>query len=137
MAEKHGDYYTIKRVLDILDILQKETDDKHYLTQPQLLKLLNERGHECCEKTLTNTLKTLLEAVNPLDDEDGGVPEGYDMEDYRIIVKGLQDKIKARDLGLKSEAKKKLQIRGIRWNPEFTYEDIDKKILKMKAFCKN
>ena len=135
-GQDKGDYYTIKRVLDILDILQKETDDKYYLTQPQLLKLLNDRGHECCEKTLTNTLKTLLEAVNPLDDEDGGIPEGYDMEDYRIIVKGLQDKIKARDLGLKSEAKKKLQIRGMRWNPEFTYEDIDKYVEAL-LFMKN
>ena len=123
-----GDYLTIKRVLDIIDILQKETDENHLITQPQLLALLNERGYSCCEKTLSNTLKTLLEAVNPKDDEDGGIPEGYDFKDYRIVVKGLKEKLEARELGEDSKAKKKLQMRAMYWNPEFSYEDMEKVI---------
>ena len=127
-SQDKGDYLTIKRVLDILDILQKETDENHPITQPQLLALLNERGHSCCEKTLSNTLKTLLEAVNPKDDENGGIPEGYDLKDYRIVVKGLKEKLKARELGEGSKAKKKLQMRSMYWNPEFAYEDMEKVI---------
>jgi len=134
--EKKGDYYTIKRVLDILDILREETDARHYLTQPELLVKLNARGHECCEKTLTNTLKTLLKAVNPLDDEDGTIPEEFDIDDYRIVVKGLQDKIRARELGLKEELKKKLQMRGLRLNHDFSYQDIDKYVEAI-LFMKN
>lgn len=134
--ERKGDYYTIERVLDILDILHKKTDERHYLSQPELLALLKEKGHECCEKTLTNTLKTLLETVNPLDDEDGGIPEGYNIEDYKIVVKGLQNKIKARELGLSEKAKKKLQIRGLRLNREFSYKDVDR-LVEAVLFLKN
>lgn len=136
MAEKQGDYYTIKRVLDILDILHKQTDETHYMTQAQLLEQLKLREHDCCEKTLTNTLKTLLNAVNPLDDLDGTIQEGYGIEDYRIVVKGLQDKIKARELGLIKEARKKLQIRGMRLNHDFSYRDVDR-LVEAVLFMKN
>lgn len=131
-----GDYETIKRVLDILDILKQKTDEQHYISQRKLLEELQERGHDCCDKTVTNTLKTLLDAVNPMDDEDGTVPEGFGIEDYRIVVKGLQDKINARDLGWDAEAKKKLQMRGLYYQNDFSYEDVDK-LVEAVLFLKN
>lgn len=36
------------------------------------------------------------------------------MSDYKIIAKGLEEKLRARDLGLVEEGTKKLQLRSLR-----------------------
>ena len=37
-----------------------------------------------------------------------------DMSDYKIITKGLEEKLRARDLGLVEEGTKELQLRSLR-----------------------
>ena len=57
-------------------------------------------------------------------------------EVYKIIVKGLDDKLHARDIGLKREGSKKLQLRKLRYNQLFWFEELNQ-IIEAVLFLKN
>ena len=99
------DFEFIGRILDILKILQEETDEYTTITQPEILHLMKEHEHPCSERTLTYYLKVLMKEMNP-EEEDGLVDKRYTISDYKIIPKGLEEKLQARDAGFKKEGAK-------------------------------
>ena len=100
------DFEFIGRILDILKILQEETDEYTTISQPEILKLMEKHEHPCSARTLTDYLKVIMKELNP-EDDDGYVDDRYTMSDYKIIAKGLEEKLRARDLGLVEEGTKK------------------------------
>lgn len=129
------DFEFIGRILDILKILQEETDEYTTISQPEILKLMEKHEHPCSARTLTDYLKVIMKELNP-EDDDGYVDDRYTMSDYKIIAKGLEEKLRARDLGLVEEGTKKLQLRSLRYNQLFSFEELNQ-IVESVLFLKN
>ena len=110
-----------------MKILQEETDEFNTITQPEILELLRDRDCACSERTLTDYLKTIMKELNP-EDVDGYVYENASIEDYVIIAKGLEEKLKARDFGLTTEGSKKLQLRSLRYNQILSFAELNQVI---------
>lgn len=121
------DFEFVGRLLNIMKILQEETDELNAITQPEILQLLRDRDCACSERTLTDYLKTIMKELNP-EDVDGYVYENATIEDYVIIAKGLEEKLKARDYGYMSEGSKKLQLRSLRYNQVFSFDELNQVI---------
>lgn len=121
------DFEFVGRLINIMKILQKETDEINTITQPEILELLRDRECACSERTLTDYLKTIMKELNP-EDVDGYVYENATIEDYVIIAKGLEEKLKARDYGLVSEGSKKLQLRSLRYNQVLSFAELNQVI---------
>lgn len=121
------DFEFVGRLINIMKILQEETDEFNTITQPEILELLRDRDCACSERTLTDYLKTIMKELNP-EDVDGYVYENASIEDYVIIAKGLEEKLKARDFGLTTEGSKKLQLRSLRYNQIFSFAELNQVI---------
>lgn len=63
------DFEFIGRILVILRILQEETDEYTTISQPEILKLMEENDHPCSACTLTDYLKVMMKELNPEDDD--------------------------------------------------------------------
>lgn len=129
------DFEFIGRVLDILKILQEETDEYTTISQPEILELMEKHEHPCSARTLTDYLKVIMKELNP-EEDDGFVDEIYTISDYKIIPKGLEEKLRARDIGLTEEGTKKLQLRSLRFNQLFSFEELNQ-IVESILFLKN
>lgn len=129
------DFDFIGRILDILRILQEETDEKTTISQPEILKLMEEHEHPCSARTLTDYLKVMMKELNP-EDEDGFVDDTFTISDYKIIPKGLEEKLRARDIGLQKEGAKKLQLRSLRYNQVFSFDELNQ-VVEAVLFLKN
>ena len=121
------DFEFVGRLINIMKILQEETDEFNAITQSEILELLRDRDCACSERTLTDYLKTIMKELNP-EDVDGYVYENASIEDYVIIAKGLEEKLKARDLGLTTEGSKKLQLRSLRYNQILSFAELNQVI---------
>ena len=121
------DFEFVGRLINIMKILQEETDEFNTITQPEILELLRDRDCACSERTLTHYLKTIMKELNP-EDVDGYVYENASIEDYVIIAKGLEEKLKARDFGLTTEGSKKLQLRSLRYNQILSFAELNQVI---------
>ncbi len=97
---------SIIRALTLLDLLKKETDDKHSLSQKQLLDLMQKKDGSCTEKTLRTDLRCLMELLNPPVTE-------YDAQKdrFRIRYDGIE------------EGRKRMS--GIRYVHEFSNDDLE------------
>ena len=129
------DFEFIGRILDILKILQEETDEYTTISQPKILELMEKHEHPCSARTLTDYLKVLMKELNP-EEEDGFVDETFTISDYKIIPKGLEEKLHARDIGLEKEGAKKLQLRSLRYNQLFSFNELNQ-IVEAVLFLKN
>lgn len=129
------DFEFIGRILDILRILQEETDEYTTISQTEILELMEKHEHPCSARTLTDYLKVMMKELNP-EEEDGFVEEIYSISDYKIIPKGLEEKLHARDIGLTEEGAKKLQLRSLRFNQLFSFEELNQ-IVESILFLKN
>lgn len=125
--KKVHDFEFVGRLINIMKILQEETDEFNTITQPEILELLRDRDCACSERTLTDYLKTIMKELNP-EDVDGYVYENASIEDYVIIAKGLEEKLKARDFGLTTEGSKKLQLRSLRYNQILSFAELNQVI---------
>ena len=129
------DFEFIGRIIDIMKILHKETDECTVITQSDILNILEEHGHTCSARTLTDYLKMIMRELNP-EDVNGCVHINATIDDYKIIPKGLEDKLRARDIGLKGEDSKKLQLRNLRYNHIFSFEELNQ-VVEAVLFLKN
>jgi hypothetical protein len=68
-----------------------------------------------------------MKELNP-EDVDGYVYDNATLEDYVIIAKGLEDKLKARDYGFENEGSKKLQLRSLRYNQLLSFAELNQVI---------
>lgn len=117
------DFDFIGRILEILKILQRETDEYTSISQSEILKLMKEHEHSCSARTLTDYLKVLMKELNP--EDDGFEDERYTISDYKIITKGLEKKLHAKESGLFEGGRKKFQLRGLRYNQLFSFEELN------------
>lgn len=117
------DFDFIGRILEILKILQRETDEYTSISQSEILKLMKEHEHPCSARTLTDYLKVLMKELNP--EDDGFEDERYTISDYKIITKGLEEKLHAKESGLFEGGRKKFQLRGLRYNQLFSFEELN------------
>lgn len=129
------DFEFIGRILDILRILQEETDEYTTISQSEILELMEQHEHPCSARTLNDYLKVIMKELNP-EEEDGFVDAMYSMSDYKIIVKGLAEKLQARDRGLTKEGSRKLQLRSLRYNQLFSFGELNQ-IVEAILFLKN
>lgn len=128
------DFEFVGRLLNIMKILQEETDELNTITQTKILELLRDRECACSERTLTDYLKAIMKELNP-EDVDGYVYENATVEDYVIIAKGLEEKLRARDYHIK-EGSKKLQLRSLRYNHVLSFEELNQ-VIEGVLFLKN
>lgn len=128
------DFEFVGRLLNIMKILQEETDELNTITQTKILELLRDRECACSERTLTDYLKAIMKELNP-EDVDGYVYENATIEDYVIIAKGLEEKLRARDYHIK-EGSKKLQLRSLRYNHVLSFEELNQ-VIEGVLFLKN
>lgn len=117
------DFDFIGRILEILKILQRETDEYTSISQSEILMLMKEHEHPCSARTLTDYLKVLMKELNP--EDDGFEDERYTISDYKIITKGLEEKLHAKESGLFEGGRKKFQLRGLRYNQLFSFEELN------------
>ena len=129
------DFSFIGRILDILKILQEETDEYTTISQARIKALMEEHEHPCSERTLTDYLKVMMKELNP-EEEKGTVDSSCTIEDYKIIVKGLEEKLEARARGLKKEGSEKLKLRELMYNQLFSFEELNQ-IVEAVLFLKN
>lgn len=129
------DFSFIGRILDILKILQEETDEYTTISQTRIKALMEEHEHPCSERTLTDYLKVMMKELNP-EEEEGVVDSSCTIEDYKIIVKGLEEKLEARARGFKKEGSKKLKLRELRYNQLLSFEELNQ-IVEAVLFLKN
>lgn len=129
------DFEFIGRILDILKILQEKTDEYTTITQSEIRDLMEEHEHPCSERTLMYYLKVLMKEMNP-EEENGFVDKRYTISDYKIIPKGLEEKLQARDAGMKKEGSRKLQSRSLRYNQLFTFEELNQ-VIEAVLFLRN
>lgn len=129
------DFDFIGRILAILKILQEETDEETSISQSDILRRMREHEKPCSERTLMDYLKVIMNELNP-EEADGYVDEKFTIADYKIIARGLEDKLRARDLGLTKEGEKKLQLRGLKYNHVFSFEELNQ-IVEAILFLKN
>lgn len=129
------DFVFIGRILNLLKILQEETDECTSISQSEIIALMEEYGSSCSARTLTDYLKVLMKELNP-EEYDGFVEDRYTIADYKIIPKGLEEKLRARDLGLRKEGAKKLQLRSLRYNHLFSFDELNQ-IVEAILFLKN
>ena len=129
------DFDFIGRILEILRILKNETDECTIISQPEILDLMKEHEYQCSARTLTDYLKVLMKELNP-EDEDGYVDDRFSIEDYKIIPKGLEEKLRARDIGFEKDGAKKLQLRSLRYNHLFSFEELNQ-VIESVLFLKN
>lgn len=129
------DFSFIGRILDILKILQEETDEYTTISQARIKALMEEHEHPCSERTLTDYLKVMMKELNP-EEEKRAVASSCTIEDYKIIVKGLEEKLEARARGLKKEGSEKLKLRELRYNQLFSFEELNQ-IVEAVLFLKN
>lgn len=129
------DFEFIGRILEILKILQEETDECTTISQTEILGLMKKHEHPCSERTLTDYLKVMMKELNP-EEEDGFVDNRFTIADYKIIPKGLEEKLRARDAGLEKEGSKKLQLRSLRYNQLFSFEELNQ-VIEAVLFLKN
>lgn len=129
------DFEFIGRIIEIFKILQEQTDEYTMISQAEILTLMKEHEYLCSERTLADYLKVMMKELNP-EDMDGVVDEKYSIADYKIIPKGLEEKLYARDIGLKKEGAKKLQLRKLRYNHIFSFDELNQ-IVEAVLFLKN
>lgn len=129
------DFDFIGRILEILKILQEETDECTTISQAEILGLMKKHEHPCSERTLTDYLKVMMKELNP-EEEDGFVDSRFTIADYKIIPKGLEEKLRVRDAGLEQEGAKKLQLRSLRYNQLFSFEELNQ-VIEAVLFLKN
>jgi hypothetical protein len=132
--EVSHEFEFVGRLIDILKILWEETDECTTISQPAILELLQEHEHSCSDKTLTANLKAIMKELNP-EEEDGFVDDRYTIDDYKIIPRGLEEKLQDRSRGLKSGSKK-LQIRALRYHHTFSFEELNQ-LVEAVLFLKN
>lgn len=119
------DFEFIGRVIEIFKILHEQTDEFTTISQTEILALMKEHEQPCSARTLTDYLKVMMKELNP-EEEDGFVDEKFTAADYKIIPKGLEEKLKARDIGLTKEGTKKLQLRKLQYNHVFSFDELNK-----------
>lgn len=129
------DFEFVGRIINILKILREKTDECTIITQPEILSLLNEYGYSCSARTLTDYLKMIMKELNP-ESHDGYVDDNVTIDDYRIIVKGLEEKLRYRDIGLVSKGSKKLQLRSLKYNHTFSFHELNQ-LVEAVLFLKN
>lgn len=64
--DSNSNFSFIGRILDILKILQKETDEYTTISQAEILNLMDEHGHPCSVRTLTDYLKVMMGELNQI-----------------------------------------------------------------------
>ena len=122
------DFEFIGRLIELLSVLKNKTDEKTTMTQEQILEEMKNNGCDCSERTLRDYLKKIMLKLNP-EDEDGYVEEGTSADDYTIVVKGLEDK-------LKTSSSKKLQLKQIRYNHIFSFQELNQ-LIESVLFMEN
>lgn len=135
MKKTVHDFEFIGRIIAILKILQEHTDENTMISQTEILEMMNEREQPCSARTLADYLKVMMKELNP-EEADGFVDDKYTIGDYKIITKGLEEKLRARDLGLKKEGAKKLQIRSLQYNHLFSFDELNQ-MIEAVLFLKN
>ena len=97
---------SIIRAFTLLEILKKESDETHKLSQKQLLALMKKKDGSCTEKTLRTDLRNLMGILNPPSSE-------YEAqkEDFRIIYDGIEEE--------------RGRMTGIRYIHEFSNDDLE------------
>lgn len=125
----------IGRILEILRILQEETDEHTTISQTELLDLMNNHEYPCSDRTLSDYLRVLMSELNPREDEeDANNP--FSLDDYRIITSGLERKYRDRSLGLPTRKDKDISIRDIRYRQILSFEELNQ-IIEAILFLKN
>ena len=138
MAEKKKtvhDFEFVGRIINILKILQEETDECTTITQPEILSRLNECGYNCSARTLADYLKMIMRELNP-EDNNGYLDDSVTIDDYRIIPKGLEEKLGSKNKGFGSDSSKMLQLRGLKYNHTFSFTELNQ-LVEAVLFLKN
>lgn len=125
----------IRKIINIMKVLQEETDEQHTISQSGLQEALKNKDCVCSTRSLTDYLKTIMLELNP-EDVDGYVEDNATIEHYVITVRGLEDKLQARDDGLEREGSKILQLRDLRYNHLFTFDELNQ-IIEGALFLKH
>lgn len=129
------DFDFIGRTVTILKILQEMTDEKHTISQTKILEEMKKRGCSCSARTLQDYLKVLMKELNE-DKEDDFAGGPFSTENYRIIPKGLEKKLEACKNGLEKEENRKFQIRSLRYNHIFSFEELNQ-VIEAVLFLKS
>lgn len=97
---------SIIRALTLLDILRRNSDVNHKLSQRELLALMKKKDGTCTEKTLRTDLQNLMEILNPPITE-------YETkkEEFCVLYDGIEEE--------------RNRISGVRYIHAFSNDDIE------------
>lgn len=141
--KKVNDYKIIGRIIGILKILKEETDEYTTISQQEIRELMEDSDNSCPERTLLDYLKVMVRELNPQEFnppklnrlEEAEDEKNLDINNYKIIVKGLKEKLRAREQGLK-EGEKTLKLVDLQFNHTFSFDEINQ-LIEAVLFLKN
>lgn len=152
--EQQHDYGIIGKILTILEILQKKTDECTTIDQKEIAIWMEEMDHPCSERSLKDYLDVLMRELNP-EDAEGYVNFDTTIDDYRITVKDLEKKLAAKKRllqleeiekpekcvvdemkKLSQEVGKKPALRKLRYKQLFSFGELNQ-IVEAVLFLKN
>lgn len=125
----------IGRILEVLKILQEETDEHTTISQKEIRDLMEEHDYPCSDRTLSYYLRTLMRELNPREDEEDE-DNPISLDDYKIITSGLERKYRDRSLGYPTRTDKDISIRDIRYRQILSFEELNQ-IVEAILFLKN
>lgn len=104
---------------------------------------MEESDNPCPERTLLDYLRVMVKELNPQEFnppkinrmEEVEDEKNLDINNYRIIVKGLKEKLQAREQGLK-EGEKTLKLVDLQFNHTFSFDEINQ-LIEAVLFLKN
>ena len=131
---KH-DFDFIGRIFDILRALYERTDECTTITQNEILNYMRVRKRPCSARTLSDYLKVMMKELNP--ETEYEVSDPCDpIEGYKIITKGLEEKLRNQSEEPEKQDSQKPQLRNLRYNHLFSFKELDQ-IVEAVLFLKN
>ena len=115
MAEEKGQkkkqvhtWDIIGRLIELLRILQENTDEYTTITQSEIEEKMRKNDHACPTRTLTDYVKVLMNELNP-DEEELLLAGEEALQDCKITSVSLEEILKTEDMQVRKEE----NLRGV------------------------
>lgn len=142
MAEEKGQkkkqvhtWDIIGRLIELLRILQENTDEYTTITQSEIEEKMRKNDHACPTRTLTDYVKVLMNELNP-DEEELLLAGEEALQDCKITSVSLEEILKTEDMQVRKEKLGKFKRSHLRYQHIFSFDELNQ-LIEAVLFLKN
>ena len=142
MAEEKGQkkkqvhtWDIIGRLIELLRILQENTDEYTTITQSEIEEKMRKNDHTCPTRTLTDYVKVLMNELNP-DEEELLLAGEEALQDCKITSVSLEEILKTEDMQVRKEKLGKFKRSHLRYQHIFSFDELNQ-LIEAVLFLKN